>query len=115
MREQWWTSRQWQLRLMSRMRWLRRVMPRWHQREQQFRNWYEQLVDQLVSSPDGESARRQRWLAVLRAPESVTGFRETAYPKMAAARRLAEELLASVPTEEAPAEAPGPAVRSRDR
>ena len=92
-----WTSRQWHLRLMSRLGWLRRLIPQWHGREQQFRQWYERLIEQVDSAP-GESARAyQRWVAILGTPDLVSGYREVAYPKMLAARRQAEKLLSIDP------------------
>ena len=89
-----WKSRDWQLRLMAQARFLRGMMPKWHSREKAFRDWYENLVDAL----DYQSERDyQRWVAILASPESVTGFREVRYPKMEAARRRAEDLLAQSP------------------
>ncbi|MFW6060920.1 MAG: thiamine pyrophosphate-dependent enzyme [Phycisphaeraceae bacterium] len=89
-----WKSRDWQLRLMAKARPLRNVLPQWHQRERAFRDWYEQLVDRL----DWRGPRDyQRWLEILRQPERATGFREVRYPKMDAARRRAEQLLAMDP------------------
>ena len=46
----------------------------------------------------GRSPREyQRWLAILQTPQSVSGYREVWYPRMEAARRRAEELLATDP------------------
>ena len=109
-----WTSRDWQLRLMSRVGWLRRLMPRWHQREQRFRDWYERLVDQVDLSPDSTPEQYERWLAALGTPEMVSGFREVAYPKMAAAQRRADQLLAVERVEATRAESPRSAVQSLD-
>ncbi|HEX2503310.1 MAG TPA: 2-oxoacid:acceptor oxidoreductase family protein [Miltoncostaeaceae bacterium] len=81
-------TRDWQLRLMSRARFLRRLLPAWHRRERAFREWYEEEVvgavcDGRLAGPSAEAA--------LRLPESVTGFREVRYPKEDAAyARLAE-------------------------
>jgi indolepyruvate ferredoxin oxidoreductase len=87
-------TRDWQLRIMSRMRFLRKLMPKWHIREKSFRDWYESLVDQL----DFTSPRDyQRWLEILSVPDDVTGYREVRYPKMAAAQTHAEKLLAMDP------------------
>jgi len=109
-----WTSRDWQLRLMSRVGWLRRLMPRWHQRERQFRDWYERLVDRLELGPDSTPEEYERWLAALCAPETVSGFREVAYPKMAAARRRAEALMAVERPEATHTETPPAPVQTLD-
>lgn len=89
-----WKSRDWQLRLMSRMKFLRNLMPKWHQRERAFRDWYENLVDQFVY--DGPRDY-QRWVRILSVPSDVTGYREVRYPKMEQARRQADQLLATDP------------------
>ena len=109
-----WTSRNWQLRLMSRLGWLRRLMPRWHQRERQFRDWYERLVDQLDLTPDSTPEQYQQWVEVLGTPQMVSGFREVAYPKMVAARRRSERLLAVGRAVPAHAESSRSAVHSLD-
>ena len=75
-------TRDWQLRLMPRARFLRRLMPAWHRRERAFRDWYEDEVvgavcDGRLAGPAAEEA--------LRLPESVTGFRGVRYPKEDAA------------------------------
>lgn len=95
-----WKSRDWQLRLMARARWLRKLMPGWHRREREFRDWYLALVRQLdwASAPPHLASRNyERWLAILRSVETVTGFREVREPRMEAARRLAERYLATDP------------------
>lgn len=89
-----WTSRDWQLRLMSRMGLLRKLMPGWHRRERAFRDWYERLVERFDYTPDQSEQHYHRWLSILDTPSSVNGFREVRYPKMAAARRRGEQLLA---------------------
>jgi indolepyruvate ferredoxin oxidoreductase len=92
-----WKSRDWQLRMMSNMGFLRALLPKWHAREKSFRDWYEALVARMTAMGDvGLQDRRQyeRWLAVLGVPEPVTGYREVRYPKMETARRRAEQLLA---------------------
>jgi indolepyruvate ferredoxin oxidoreductase len=86
-----WKSRDWQLRAMSGLRPLRKVLPGWHRREREFRDWYEKLVDRWDYAADVREY--QRWLAVLSVPEPVTGFREIRYPKMEAARQEAKRLL----------------------
>ena len=85
-----WRSRDWQLRLMSGCGWLRSVLPGWHRREREFRDWYEDLVDRADWTAE---AQYDRWLRVLQTPEPVTGFREVRYPKMEAARTRAEDIL----------------------
>lgn len=86
-----WKSRDWQLRIMARLGRLRRLLPGWHEKEMQFRSWYENLVDNLQwDNPDDY----QRWAAILATPDEVTGFREVRYPKMDTAMGLAGKYLA---------------------
>jgi indolepyruvate ferredoxin oxidoreductase len=85
-----WHSRDWQLRIMAGCGFLRNVLPGWHRREREFRDWYERLVDQAAWSSDQQY---EKWLAALRVPEQVTGFREIRYPKQEAARARAEAIL----------------------
>ncbi len=89
------TTRDWQLRLMARMRFLRKLVFR-HPREHAFRDWYETVVDRLDVQ---DSRDYRRWLAILSAPAQVTGFREVRYPKMEAARRRAEQWLKTAPAD----------------
>jgi indolepyruvate ferredoxin oxidoreductase len=88
-------SRDWQLRLMSRMRFLRNVLPGWHKREREFREWYIGLLDRFEAESSKGPRERLRWLEILRVPEAVSGYREVRYPKMEAARRRVEELFAT--------------------
>ena len=95
-----WHSRDWQLKIMSRMRFLRKMLPGWHSRELAFRDWYEGLVDRFLDELDPEDDRAyRRWLAVLSVPEDVTGFREVRYPKQDEARKRAERYLAADPSQ----------------
>jgi indolepyruvate ferredoxin oxidoreductase len=105
-----WKSRDWQLKLMSRMRFLRNLMPNWHRKEREFRDWYESLVEKFTTAGYTSPRDYQRWLAILSVPEPVTGYREIRYPKMEAARLRAEKLLATDPELFEPAATSTPAV-----
>ena len=96
-----WRSRDWQLRLMARMRFMRSVMPKWHRRERAFRDWYEQLVDRAGWTNDSEY---EKWAKILSVPEAVNGYREVRYPKMDRARAEAQTLLAHSDDRDPPAE-----------
>jgi len=85
-----WKSKPWQLRLIKRMKFLRRVVPGWHKEEREFRDWYRALVDEFRYD-DLESYKR--YVKALRAPEKVAGYREVRYPKMDEARRSVDQLL----------------------
>jgi indolepyruvate ferredoxin oxidoreductase len=83
-------TRDWQLRLIRRARFLRGLLPSWHRRERAFRDWYEDEVigavcDGRLAGPAAEEA--------LRLPEAVTGFREVRYPKEDAAYARFRELV----------------------
>jgi indolepyruvate ferredoxin oxidoreductase len=84
----------WMLRLMRRGKFLRRLLPAWHARERAFRGWYFELADRFAAPANG--AAYATWLQLLRLPEEATGYREIRYPRMAAAQKRAEELLASL-------------------
>ena len=83
-------SRDWMLKTMKHMKFLRRLMPAWHKREKGFRAWYETLVDRFeYTSPE----MYERWVAVLSLPEEVRGYRLVRYPKMEQAMEQAEKIL----------------------
>ena len=86
------TTRDWQLRLARRARFLRRLMPSWHRRERAFRDWY---VDEVVGAVHEGRLEGAAAEEALRLPETVTGFRGVRYPKEDAAyarfARLMEE------------------------
>jgi indolepyruvate ferredoxin oxidoreductase len=85
-------TRDWQLRLVRRARFLRRLMPSWHRRERAFRDWYEREVIGAVAGGRLAGGAAEE---ALRLPEGVTGFRGVRHPKEDAARarfaRLMEE------------------------
>jgi indolepyruvate ferredoxin oxidoreductase len=88
-----WKSTDWQLAMMARCRWLRGTMPKWHERERDFRDWYERLVDEWDRTDDPRDYTR--WQQVFATPAGVTGYREVRYPKMYKARKQVRELLAA--------------------
>jgi indolepyruvate ferredoxin oxidoreductase len=71
------TTRDWQLKLVGKMKWLRRL-PGWHRKESAFRDWYVSLLDRVSLAGDAEYARG---VEILRCAEEVTGYREIRYPK----------------------------------
>jgi len=85
------SPKKWQLNVLKHFRWLRQVMPGWHQRERDFRDWYITLVENFATVTGTEA--RARYVQALRCVESVKGYREIRYPKMDAARRQAAQLL----------------------
>jgi indolepyruvate ferredoxin oxidoreductase len=87
-------TRPWMLKIMRHMKFLRRMMPRWHSRERDFRDWYMALSEKF-RAPENAAAY-QTWVSILRVPEEATGYREVRYPRMDAARRKAERLLESL-------------------
>jgi len=84
------TTSDWQLNLVRRMKWWRRI-PGWHRREVAFREWYISLLHQI------DLTDYDRALAILKTPEEVSGFREVRYPKMDRARETVASLQASAP------------------
>jgi indolepyruvate ferredoxin oxidoreductase len=86
------TTSDWQLNLVRRAKFLRKL-PGWHRREVAFRDWYVGLLDRVSLS--GESYDRA--LKVLKCAEDVKGYREVRYPKMDAAKAMAEAELSAPP------------------
>jgi indolepyruvate ferredoxin oxidoreductase len=84
-------TKNWQLRLMKRMRFLRRLLSQWHKLEKVFRDWYIAEVIDTFAPHDRESYEDH--VSALEAPEEVRGYREVRYPKMENARKKVEELL----------------------
>ena len=85
-------TRDWMLRLMRRQRWLRRVLPQWHAKEKDFREWYRKSAQEAayyLNQPDAY----ERVVELLNLPEAVTGYREVRYPKITEARTQANALM----------------------
>jgi indolepyruvate ferredoxin oxidoreductase len=72
------TTSDWQLKLVRHMKWWRKL-PGWHKREVTFRDWYVGLLERINLTHDAGYAQA---LKVLKAPETVSGYREIRYPKM---------------------------------
>jgi len=90
------SPKRWQLNLLKHLRWLRAVLPGWHRREREFRDWYIRLVEDfchVLPTLGADRAAYDRWVEALRCVEPVSGYREIRYPKMDEARRRAEELV----------------------
>ncbi|HTB22855.1 MAG TPA: DUF6537 domain-containing protein [bacterium] len=79
-------SRDWMLGIMKRLKFLRPLMPAWHRRDRQFRDWYIALVKDWPGGPD------PRWLELLRLTEDVKGYREIRYKGVDKALARAVEL-----------------------
>ncbi|MCX6900921.1 MAG: 2-oxoacid:acceptor oxidoreductase family protein [Verrucomicrobia bacterium] len=100
-------GKQWQMRAMRHLKVLRRILPRWHKREKDFRDWYCDLCAKFFYH-DPETYKT--WLELLRLPSQVTGYRDVRYPKMEQARSRAAELLKRLETmQTAASQAPAPA------
>jgi indolepyruvate ferredoxin oxidoreductase len=87
-------SRDWQLRIMRHLRFLRHLLPQWHAEEKAFRSWYENVVDGFHRLTDPEAYRL--YVELLRLPENVKGYREIRHPKMESAYRRAREIQQSL-------------------
>ena len=84
-------TRNWQLNLMKRMKFLRRLLSQWHKLEKVFRAWYIAEVIDTFAPHDKESYEDH--VAALEVPEEIRGYREVRYPKMENARKKVKELL----------------------
>ena len=85
-------TRNWQLHLMKRMKFLRRWLPEWHAKEKAFRDWYITRVIDTFSPIDTETYEKH--LQALECVEEVRGYRDIRYPKMETAKQKVEGLLA---------------------
>ncbi len=91
-------TRNWQLDLMKRLRFLRRLLPGWHGAEKEFRDWYSREVGAFDPA---NAAEYEAWLSVLRCPEQVRGYRLIRHPKQEVARHAAEAVLIRIAAERA--------------
>ena len=85
-------TRNWQLNLMKRMKFLRRWLPQWHTKEKAFREWYITRVIDTFAPVDAETYEKH--LRALECVEEVRGYRDIRYPKMEVAKQTVEDLLA---------------------
>jgi indolepyruvate ferredoxin oxidoreductase len=88
-------TQDWMLNIMKHMRWLRRALPEWHKEEKNFREWYCSHLAQFKAAA-ADPRKYDLFIQLLKLPESVSGYREIRYPKMAAARMQAETFLQSL-------------------
>ena len=84
-------TKNWQLNLMKRMKFLRRWLPQWHIKEKAFRDWYIAEIVDTFTPKDAKSYENH--LLALEAPEEVRGYRDVRYPKMETAKQKVEALL----------------------
>ena len=78
-------TRNWMLHLMKHMKFLRRILSKWHRKEKDFRDWYiREVIDTFSLSNDESYARH---LKAIECVDSVKGYREIRYPKMDEARQ----------------------------
>ena len=81
------TTRNWMLKVMRRMGFVRKFLPGWHREEKNFRDWYMGLVDAFAYD---NQARYWTYVKVLKLPDDVRGYREVIWPKMKAAKQMAD-------------------------
>ncbi len=87
-------TRNWQLSLMKRMKFLRRWLSQWHPKEKAFRDWY--IVEVVGTFAPTDAKNYETHVRALEVPEEVCGYREVRYPKMEAAKQKVELLLSKV-------------------
>ncbi len=87
-------TRDWMLKLMARAGFLRRILPGWHSRERAFRDWYISVVDNFTFFQSAQDY--DFYVAALRVPEEVRGYREVRWPTMEAAQAAARESLSKI-------------------
>lgn len=84
-------TKNWQLNIMKHMKFLRHLLPGWHRKEKEFRQWYLGVIDSV--SLNGELPY-DFYVQALQTPEEVRGYRKVRYPKMEEAKQKASRLLA---------------------
>ena len=84
-------TRNWQLNIMKRMKFLRRWLSQWHAKEKAFREWYITQVVDTFAPTDTEGYENH--VRALECVEKVRGYREIRYPRMELAKQAVEELL----------------------
>ena len=84
-------TRNWQLQVMKRMKFLRRWLPEWHAKEKAFREWYITRVIDTFAPTNTETYEKH--LQALECVEEVRGYRDIRYPKMETAKQKVEGLL----------------------
>ena len=67
-----------------------RLLPEWHKKEKDFRDWYLCLVDNFMYN---DRTHYFHYVEALKPLEKVRGYREIRYPKMEEARRKVRDLL----------------------
>ena len=87
------TTTDWMLDIVRRLKVLR-MIPGWHKREVQFREWYVGLLDRVKLDTQGDYDTA---VQVLRVAEDVKGYREVRYPTMDAAKATVNTLLSDRP------------------
>ena len=96
----------WSLYILRNLKFVRALLPGWHRSDKQFLAWYRNMLERFWANPHSEPAEYARWLAALACVDPVNGYREYREPKMDAARRRAEQILAGQASIPAPAIAP---------
>ena len=83
-------AQNWQLNILKRMLFLRKLLPAWHKREKLFRDWYINLTQEFLFKTKDDYSK---WLEIFSAPKQVTGYREIRYPKEDRVKRKVYDLL----------------------
>ncbi len=83
-------TKDWMLNIMKHLRILRKLLPAWHRKEKQFRDWYIDLVDELTLN--GKTSY-QDYVTIFESPEYVRGYRKVRYPKMDEAKKKVTHIL----------------------
>ena len=90
-------TRNWQLNLVKRMKFLRRWLSQWHAKEKAFRDWYLARVIDTFAPTDDETYEKH--VRAMEAVETVRGYREIRYPKMEEAKAQIDSLLIALRTD----------------
>jgi indolepyruvate ferredoxin oxidoreductase len=87
-------TRDWMLNLMKHAKFLRWMLPTWHKREKDYRDWYVQRVLEFTYFESAQDY--ELYAAALATASQVKGYREIRHAKMDEAIQKAQDLLNQV-------------------
>ena len=103
-------TRNWMLNIMKQCKFLRKLLPLWHEKEKEYRDWYVEQVQNFNLFQNNEIYRA--YVDVLKSPETVRGYRAVRYPTMDESRTRAEDILARIRIQEQGAGQPADTART---
>lgn len=91
-------TRNWMLNILKYCKFLRWLLPEWHHKEKEFRDWYIHWVKSFNYFQ--EDSNYWDYIELLKTPETVRGYRKIRYPKIEDARRKIDRLISKIKNSE---------------